>query len=153
MIDENDSIKISDLALLLTPEDGIVINADGCNGYTLTTSTSAGGSTEWIGSITAAPPPTTLTFYDEGGQAVSIDFSTGNINLAPHMTADAAARLFWDHVMAMNPLRNVSIPDNVTFECTFPAPGTGRGSLVTEFPKTPEEIALDAYTHAMKVVG
>lgn len=105
MIDENDTVKITDLAMLPTLDDSFIVNTDECSNYTLTTTISPDGSNGWVGFVTAAPPPTTVTFYGNNGEAVSIDFTTGGVNIAPHMTTDAAAKLFWDRVMAMNPMK------------------------------------------------
>lgn len=131
---------------------------DDASGYVLTTDS---GNYNW--SITTSDyTPTNVCFYDSKGEnSLTIDFDTGEVKLSAKMTIDEAAKLFWDRVMQMNPMGFPSKylttydPQSMVEDYIFPHPGTGKGSKVEFLPelqKTPEEIALEAYTRAMKVV-
>lgn len=152
---------IADDFCVHTPDFNIPL--DDPSGYVLTTN---GGDYNWS-LTTSAYTPTNVCFYDSKGEnSLTIDFDTGDVKLSAKMTIDEAAKLFWDKVMELNPMGvpakylTTYDPLSMVEDYIFPHPGTGKGSKVeflpelpnTEPPKTPEEIALEAYTRAMKVV-
>ena len=154
----------SDIFSINTPSEPNISVLGDASGYVLTTD---GNDCNWT--VASNYTPSNVCFYDTKGEnSLTIDFDTGDVKLSAKMTINEAAKLFWDRVMQMNPIANRNqlndIEDRLVwkiddyFNCVvIPEINHRIPTKVESLPsvehlKTPEQIALEAYTRAMKVV-
>ena len=149
---------ISDNFCINTPSEPNISVLGDASGYVLT---SNGADCEWT--VVSNHQPTNVCFYDSSGEnSLTIDFDTGDVKLSAKMTIDEAAKLFWDKVMEMNPIASriqlEAIEDRLVEKINdyfnsvvIPEIDNRVGTKVEFLPsgedlKTPEQIALEAYT-------
>lgn len=146
------------------PSEPNILPVGDASGYVLT---AHGSDCNWT--VASNYTPSNVRFYDTKGEnSLTIDFDTGDVKLSANMTIDESAKLFWDRVMEMNPIASriqlEAIEDRLVGKINdyfnsvvIPEIDNRIGTKVEFLPsgedlKNPEQIALEAYTRAMKVV-